>query len=103
MIIFKGPAPFKYMVLKTFHNKKDSPPYLKEESAFYSAVELTDETDDFLSKGLHINRDDLDNLLTKKIGSVSSSDSKNVEKNHIKKFLNIVDNINKLSYYNELN
>lgn len=102
-ILFKGTNPLKYMIFKELAGSNIRNLNEKEVFAFKWAMTLTNTTEKELCDSLYITKEDLDCLLYDNVYEVKSSKGKNVSRNHIHKFLNIIDNVKELKYYEYLN
>jgi len=100
---FKGTTPLKYMVFRELSNKE--PKYIKsKQSLVYNmAMILTNKTKSSLCKSLGITEEQYNEMMDNELFEITNDIGNKVNRNLISKFLNIVDNLSELKYYEELN
>ena len=102
-ITFKETTPYKYMLLENMHNKTHLTLKSKEEIAYNVAMLLEDLSLIDLCKSLNVSTDDYLMLFKKNLTEMICSNNNKLNRNKIKKYLNIVDNVNELKYYEKQN
>jgi hypothetical protein len=102
-ISFKGTTPLKYLTFEKLINTDVKRLYQKEDIAFKHAMGLTDTEMDEICNLLDINEEDYDTLMEKELLQIPNKKGKPVTRQHIAKYLNILDNVLELKYYEASN
>ena len=102
-ISFKGTTPLKYQIFSTLRDTNVKRLYQKEDIAFKHAMGLTDTEMDEICNLLDINEEDYDTLMEKELLQIPNKKGKPVTRQHIAKYLNILDNVLELKYYEASN
>ena len=102
-ITFKGSTPLKYMILENMHNKTHLTLKSKEEIAYDTAMTLENLSLVELCKNLNVDLDDYNMLLEKNLTEMICSNNNKLNRNMIRKYLNIIDNVNELKFYEKQN
>ena len=102
-ISFMGSTPLKYMIFKELLESNLTTLKAKEVLAYDMAINLTNTNKKTLGNNLNLDNNSLNELLNGEKLEVLSNDGKKVNKHHISKFLNILDNIHELRFYEKEN
>lgn len=98
-ISFKGTTPLKYLIFKKLKETDVKALYQKEDIAFKNAMLLTNTKPKELCQSLEIEEQDYDNIIKNNLTTYKNKSGIKITRNHITKYLNIVDNILELKYY----
>lgn len=102
-VSFKGTTPFKYLIFTQLKDSNVKRLYQKEDIAFKNAMVLNDTKLDELCNLLDVNEADYNNLIQNELVNIKSKKGKEVNRSHISKYLNILDNIQELKFYEQSN
>ena len=102
-VIFKGSTPLKYMTLENLHNKSHLNLKSKERIAYDVAMLLENLTLKDLCNRLEMTQTEYEEMMNNELNEIRTSNNKRVDRGHIKKFLNIIDNINEIKFYEKEN
>ena len=102
-IVFKGSTPLKYMILENLHNKNHLTLKSKEKIAYDTAMLLENLTTIDLCNNLDVTVDDYKKLINDNLTEMICPNNTKLSRNLIRKYLNIIDNINELRYYESQN
>lgn len=102
-ISFKGTTPLKYMIFKDLSDHPNLKLKEKEELAYSVAMVLTNKTKKELCVDLDITVADYDNMMRNNLLEINSQKGKKVTRNHILKYLHIMENVNELKFYEKIN
>ncbi len=98
-IVFKGSTPLKYMILENMHNKTHLTLKSKEKIAYDAAMLLENLSTLDLCKKLDVSVDDYLMLLNNNLTEIKQDNRIKLSRMGINKYLNIIDNINELKFY----
>ena len=102
-ISFKGTTPLKYLIFNQLKKTDAKKMYEKEDIAFNQAIYLKNINVHQFCKQIDISEDDLTKLINEEIYNIKTNSETEFTKNHLMKYLNILDNIRELKYYEEQN
>ncbi len=102
-IVFKGSTPLKYMILENMHNKLHLTLKTKEQIAYDVAMILENLTPLDLCRLLNVDIDDYLKLIDESLNEIICKNNTKLNRDLIRKNLNIVDNINELKFYEKEN
>ena len=102
-ISFKGTTPLKYLIFNQLKKTDAKKMYEKEDIAFNQAIYLKNINVRQFCKQIDISEDDLTKLINEEIYNIKTNSGTEFTKNHLMKYLNILDNIRELKYYEEQN
>ena len=102
-ISFKGTTPLKYLIFNQLKKNDVKRIYEKEDIAFNQAMFLKNINKHQFCKMVDIEESDLDRLIDEEIYNIKTKSGTEFTKNHLMKYLNILDNIRELKYYEEQN
>ena len=102
-IVFKGSTPLKYMILENMHNKLHLTLKTKEQIAYDVAMILENLTPLDLCRLLNVDIDDYLKLVDESLNEITCKNNTKLNRDLIRKNLNIVDNINELKFYEKEN
>ena len=102
-IVFKGSTPLKYMILENMHNKLHLTLKTKEQIAYDVAMILENLTPLDLCRLLNVDIDDYLKLVDENLNEITCKNNNKLNRDLIRKNLNIVDNINELKFYEKEN
>ena len=98
-ISFKGTTPLKYLI---FRDMKQTEPKLlktKEQIAYNYAMLLSNKTKESLCDSLNLSIDSYDKMMKDDLQEIENNKGMKISRSKIATFLNIVDNITELKYY----
>ncbi len=98
-VSFKGTTPLKYLIFNQLKNTDVKKLYQKEDIAFKNAMLLTNTKTQELCDNLEIDLSDYDNIIQNELTTYKNKNGVTITRNHIKKYLNILDNVLELKYY----
>ena len=102
-ISFKGTTPLKYMLFQ--YIKQTEPKLLKtkEQMAYNIAMHLNNTSKEELCNNLDLDILDYEKMMDEELKEIKNKNGKTINRNKIKEYLNIVENINELKYYETKN
>ena len=102
-ISFKGTTPLKYLIFTQLKQTDTKRLYEKQDVAFNQALFLKNINKHQFCKMINIEESDMDSLIKEDIYSIKTKNGTEFTKLHLMKYMNIIDNINELKYYEESN
>ena len=102
-ISFKGTTPLKYLIFKQLKQSEPKLLKTKEAIAYNYAMHLSNISKKELCNSLDIDPSDYDKMMEENLQEILDKNGKKLSRTKIAKFLNIVDNITEIHYYEERN
>ena len=102
-VSFKGTTPLKYMIFKELKEVNTRSLKVKEIIAYNQAMLLTDTSKKELCDSLSITEDDYNKMMDEELDEIENKKGMSVTRLKISKYLNILDNITELNYYQSQN
>ena len=102
-ISFKGTTPLKYLIFTQLKKTDSKKLYEKEDVAFNQALYLNNTNINQFCKKIDIDEEEFYKILSDDTYVIKTKTGTNFTKQHLMKYMNIIDNINELNYYEEQN